>query len=115
MTKEHKIIFNIAKLCGWIDLEFYQPPKDDIYDDFWPDKFLRGRRNKNDLWSCPPNYLKSLDACKEFEDQLSLDEKCEYASILNKLRPPPYDDFGCFASAEERCRAFLKVKKVDIS
>ena len=59
-----------------------------------------------------PNYPESLDACAEFEktlrDDNSLDGMVSYCNVLMQICE---SHRACvFATAEQRCLAFLKVK-----
>lgn len=105
MTND-EIRIAIAELCGW------KPPKD----------------KREILWTTPggkfwhvPNYCESLDACREFEGNLTWREAGPYVFWLeeltnighmggNAVREPLNDCALITASALHRCQAFLRLK-----
>lgn len=60
-----------------------------------------------------PNYHSSLDACAEFEATMDKQEQSDYICALGGLcQEPDLDDWAgvCFATAPQRCEAYLKLK-----
>jgi len=84
----------VAKLCGWERR-----------------KHCKGYyRNDHEGYIFePPNYAKSLDACREFEEAMNAREKVVYADLLVDLcGDDSYDPI--FAPSAVRCEAFLRLK-----
>ena len=60
-----------------------------------------------------PDYHSSLDACAEFEATMDKQEQSDYICALGGLcQEPDLDDWAgvCFATAPQRCEAYLKLK-----
>lgn len=59
------------------------------------------------------DYHSSLDACAEFEATMDKQEQSDYICALGGLcQEPDLDDWAgvCFATAPQRCEAYLKLK-----
>jgi hypothetical protein len=103
--KEQRIA--IAKACGWIDIQLAQDEADN-------DKLSPvGLRNpRSCLHERIPDYLNDLNACHEMEKQAPEG----YAMALRRVVAKPIrclpsdvcDEYLIFATAQQRCEAFLR-------
>ena len=69
--------------------------------------------NTTDRYIPIPDYHSSLDACAEFEATMDKQEQSDYICALGGLcQEPDLDDWAgvCFATAPQRCEAYLKLK-----
>lgn len=57
-----------------------------------------------------PDFANSLDACRSFEETLTVDERKEYVDLLWPGQTAVF--LAITASAKERCIAFLKTKGI---
>lgn len=99
----------IAKACGWVNVEMYQPPPNyDFHPPYEAKAFPRGMKHPVMIWNELPNYLNDLNAMAEAEKTFKDDAVLwhRYASLLDKdyVNQP----YTIGATAAQRAEAFLK-------
>lgn len=103
LSDEEKRI-KVAESCGWYEKEIRPENSGTVYNAwFHKDK---GHHCPTDLL---PDYLHDLNSCHEFEEQLVI---CplKYKHMLNAIVERDKIDWICdsiFATAEQRCKAFV--------
>lgn len=105
MDDSTQLRIRVAELCGWTNIKpnglgsglcpwVGNPPFDCIWGD----------------WAKLPDYPNDLNACHKFEETLTEKQKEGYARRLSCECDPKrvgFDWWAVFATAEQRCRAFV--------
>lgn len=96
----------VAKLCGWVSIK----PDDESNEQYWANTYQMAYSDK-----LPP-YTQSLDACREFIDQIHGIDREDFIRIARELeRQSSLYDFEhqwslITMTPLELCEAFLRLK-----